>query len=155
MKPTLLFIIFTLMLLGCNSSDHQSLTFEKIEGNWYFIDTICDPDPNAENKNYVELTFTDSLLIYYAFYPGLGPMYWPYELTSDSLIINGENTVFIKLIDDNKISLGVYCNPSLTYELQRMPISENTLKECKMECELDDFIQANYERRNQVITDLL
>lgn len=152
--PVPILFLLIIVAFGCKMSDHQELTIENIKGNWYFIDSICDPDPNAENKNYVELTFTDSLLIYYSFYPGLGPMYWPYELTQDSIIINGKNTVTINMINENKISLGVYCNPALTYELQRMSNSENTLKEFKKDGELDDYLLANRERQYKVLKPL-
>ena len=150
--PILMFLIF--MAFACKMSDHQDLTTENIKGNWYFIDSICDPDPDADNKNYVELTFTDSLMIYYSYYPGLGPMYWTYELTSDSLIVNGENTVLIKAINENKISLGVYCNPLYSFELQRMTNDENTLKEFKNDGELNDYLLANRERQYKVLKPL-
>ena len=152
--PILIFLIF--MAFACKMSDHQDLTTENIKGNWYFIDSICDPDPDAENKNYVELTFTDSLMIYYSYYPGLGPMYWTYELTQDSIIMNGENTNTVKIdvINENKISLGVYCNPLYSFELQRMTNQENTLREFKKDGELYDYLLANRERQYKVLKPL-
>jgi len=148
-----LIIICCLFIYGCNSYERGRLITNQIRGNWFYIDSICDPDPDFNGKTYVEITFTDSLVITYSTYPGIGPTYYSFELKNDSIKINNARTLYYEL-ENNRLILDSYCNSSTKFELTRLDEHLNNLKEFADEQELDDFLEAVLLRRNSTLAEL-
>ena len=133
---TLAFIV----LIQCNSKEHLNLTKENLIGNWYYIDSICDPGSEYGGHNYLEVSFNDSIFINYSSARGgIGPTYSRYEVSNDSILIYNSGVLTVLEFKQNKMKIEFDCNQKVQFELIRMELHKNPLKEFYNDKELEDF----------------
>ena len=135
-----IFGVFT--LLQCNSTE-GTLTKEYLAGNWYYIDSICDPDPEFNGYNYVEVSFNDSIFIYFtSAAKGSGPTYSRFGINDDSITFVKASSLRVQILDKNKMIMDFDCGRIVQYELTRMETHEQPLKEFWNSSDLDDYSNA-------------
>jgi hypothetical protein len=97
------------------------LTTEFLDGNWSYVDSLCDPDPNNGGYNYGEMYFNDSISASCNAYPGIGPTFFPYKIEGNN-ISNEYLKTTIEILDSNTINLIYICDweNKTTFRLSRM-----------------------------------
>ena len=144
--------LFTI-LVGCQNKNELKLTHQFLNGNWCFIDSISYPDSDFSGYNYVEMSFNDSISIYYADYPGIGPFYQSYKLVNDSIIFADNQCFKIEIIDSNTVTYNeIYNkNQNIRRELTRMDEHSYPLKEFYNQLDLDTFMFEVRKRHYELL----
>ncbi len=144
MRQTINYIILVLLLIinySCQDNGKLKLTHDFLNGNWFYIDSICDPDPNFGGYNYGEICINDSIFTTYETYPGIGPAYYPYKLSNDSIVFSKNHGQRIDIIDSNNIKFDIKCSEGVQVSrvMSRMSKHPFPLKEFHNQQDLDSF----------------
>jgi hypothetical protein len=154
MKATsfLIAIFVILVLVQCNPTDKLELTSEYLAGNWYYIDSICAPDPEFDGYSYGEVCFNDTIFIHSP--GGMGPTYTRYKIRNDSIIFENANDLAVIDFESNTMRIEFFCDQKAEFLLTRMGLHDKPLKEFYSSNDADDFSIEILKRQHSKLVEL-